>query len=500
MPRYNLTAMPELIIFAGCGLAFIVHAFQSKQSTLITLRLLLVISALMLLAHSDFISDFAGRSSTPTATLTQGTLLMSIILKTFVLFVFFLSCWRLAKNMTSFRYHQYALTSIFLLVLFTLPAYCLPLRAHGRWYEWSQDLRYSGEQVSRLLYLSKERCDKLGRGEVYLAINLTDGTHLPGDYDLYVNNIKLTGPFIPAMSMAQDLNLVHLNKNSTYTIEQELILKILCDHCAVSPLDLRQWYLIPISTKQGTEILKHLDQTQLNKKSAILPIVVRKHSDGSGIIYGAYNIDHHFSIAPSLFRFSWEKAFYGVENECELNDPAYDQKIPLHQASNNAYIKLLIPDIPTLNDKPVADNLHLAQQECKQENFTGRDLVLSFEPKTGLISSIHKNSYWLIRLFGEVERHGMQKTKLEASLNFSKNISYITPWVPDYLGSNSATVSTKFDICYPLMINAFPSQLKQIELHLTKEPSCVNKNQLVKCSLQVYQINTLPSGVHYEIF
>jgi len=535
VPRYNLTAMPEVILFASAGLVLTMQAFKSRQSVPKAIRLLLVIVLLILLAHLDIISAFAVRfSTTPitlAVTLAKLALSMSIILKALTLGLFFLNCWRLTPSVTFSGYdnfsrrHNYALIPISLLALFALPAYCLPLRAHGRWYEWSQDLHRSSERAYRLLDLTDRQARQLAHGGAYLAVNLSGGANLASDWDFFINDVKLTGPFIPSLSMAQDLSLVHLDNGINYTIEQESILKILCGHCAISPLDLRQWYLIPISAQQGTGILKHVDQTHFHSNSVTLSLTIYKRVGSPGALYGAYPLDRHFTMVPSLFRFSWEKAFYGVENGSGISDPAYDQKISLHQASDNAYMKLLLPSSPISNKLNPSDSLSLAQTEYKQVNFTGSSLVLSFKPKDSLASQSKKNGYWLVRLFGELRNSDTYKDAskivLWTRINFSnspKYRSYISPWTPNYLPSNSQILPAtnvkediqsnaspiKFDICFPIMISAFPDHLDEIELHLSTEGNKtvadVSKSEQAKCCLEIYQTKTLPSGVRYEIF
>jgi len=545
VPRYALTAMPEVIIFAAVGLTGILTAFRSRSSAFIALRLLLVLVLLMFISRLDLVIMLNQIESDSTMQ-TQIVLVASILLKMAVLCLFFAACWQLITRLVSSANHKYALGSIILIALFALPAYCLPLRAHGRWYEWSKDFQTTGEQTERIVILSQQQAEQIKQRQAYLAINIAGGSNLPNDWNLSINNTTIDGPYIPTMALAQDLSLVHLANSRHFTIESEFVLNCLCDPCSISPLDLRQWYLIPISTSKWQSILDSAGSTNKSGECK-LEIVMRKCADSPSTLYGAYPVNKNFSIMPSLFRFSWEKAFYGVENQIGLSDPAYDQKIEIGQkrnlsdslvtvgsdnkrnGNNNIYLKLLIPESPQITKLGDRINyastnvLRLRDTMCNKADFSSSKARLSFKPKNSALAKNNKDTYWIVRFFGQIENSDMKQLTIQPIIYFTNSnkqapehicsFSFTSPWLPKSIKARAGSINNpaKFDICFPMLISAFPKTVDHIELNLFKDN--IHKDALppnsaysgpakcahTKCYLEIYQMNKALSGVHYEI-
>ncbi len=138
---------------------------------------------------------------------------------------------------------------------------------------------------------------------------------------------------IPAMAVYQNLNLVNVNNNNQATVEQEFIFKCLCNVSDKNPLDLRQWYLIPVRGDQWCNIINDCQSAGNSEKDDIaLHIILSKKANSPITLYGAYPTDASFSFIPSPSRFSWEKAFYSAENESGINDPSYDEKIVVNKS------------------------------------------------------------------------------------------------------------------------------------------------------------------------
>jgi 4-amino-4-deoxy-L-arabinose transferase-like glycosyltransferase len=501
VPRYGLTAMPEIILFSAVGLLSIFNALKERAARLIALKIILSTTALLLLSQLNLLSEI------------QFWLFINIALKLAISAFFLFYCWQLTAKSASYTRRAYALTCIYLIALLATPAYCLPIRANGRWYEWSKNFRQNGSALIRTITINQNQIYQLKNSQSYLAINIEGGSNLASDWNISINNHQLNGPFIPAMSLAQDLSLIHKDNNN-YSVEQESILKSLCNVTGISPMDLRQWYLMPLNVKD----------LQLTNIPTTLKIIISKCANSCNTVYGAYSPSKNFSIIPSLFRFSWEKAFYGVENQKGLSDPSYDQKIKTNQETDPAgpYIKLLIPTVSTSKGNLqnhsvpfVEDQLVLLQNENKDGNFSNRESVLNFSPPTKtLVKRNETYTYWLVRLCGQInssENLNTERLILWTSLNFSstnaqankkKSAYYISPWLPNYLNCQSQTNKQPlhFDICFPILISAFAEPLNNIELHLLQNsPPDVTKNLHINGSLQIYQMNKLPSGTQYEI-
>jgi hypothetical protein len=267
----------------------------------------------------------------------------------------------------------------------------------------------------------------------------------------------------------------------------------------------------------------------MNTDPSAFKIVLQKKTDSNNTVYGAFNFSKNFSILPSLFRFSWEKMFYGVENESGLSDPAYDQKIETDQAYSAAgpYIRLLIPKNPllqfsaqqrkTLSKAPEfsSHKLTIIQNEFKKDNFTTKDIVLSFKPSVSTLTKKARGKVWLIRFTGD-EKPNNQSDRLIlwTSLNFSANkspsrendISYLNPWLPNYLTSSTKKSGEPlhFDVCFPILIDAFNEPLKTIDLHLLRKDTADQAQEppphrQIECSFQIYEMNKSLPGIQYEI-
>ncbi len=380
-----------------------------------------------------------------------------------------------------------------------------------------KELSKEGGEIERIIAIDQKQIYRLKNSQSYLAINIEGGSNLATDWSISINGQRLNGPFIPAIALAQDLTLVH-KEHDNYSIEQESILRSLCNVTGVSPLDLRQWYLIPVQFKN----------LQLSDYAKDLRVTIRKLANNNNTLYGAYNLSKNFSIMPSLFRFSWEKAFYGVENQEGLTDPCYDQKIDQTSNGGGPYIKILTPKNSILkanmqtNSTALTDGqLRLLKDESKSGVFSSKEFKLTFNPQDCKLVKREDNPYWLIRLSGKVDNRRDNKDErliLWTTLNFSsassqqsnkKSICYISPWLPNYLHCEcqKSGQSLHFDVCFPILIGAFSEPLNNIELHLLKIPydptklqtAQESKNMHVECSVQIYQMNKSLSGIPYEI-
>ncbi len=558
VPRYALTAMPEFILFAGAGVAVILNLIESRRYAIAAISFLAVTLILVFVSNVDILRltlPFNGVSVTRlTMPLVEGpfalvkfNLLVSILLKLIVGGSFFIACgqlvisWsRLNKNSSS------PIASLFVVVLlgiFVLPAYSLPLRAHGRWYEWSYILN-SGERANRCMRVNEILANRLVRKGAYLAVNIEGASDLSTVGDISVNDAKIKGPFIPALAIAQDLSLIKLGQTGQLIAEQEFILKCLCDMSSKSPLDLRQWYLIPVDGAQWKKIIKNRanvgDQGQAD--GTLLDINVRKANDNS-TIYGAYIFDPRFVMMPSIFRYSWEKVFYGSDNPSVFGDSSYDDRVEHSALANDRYgpgtgiyIKLLIPHEDMLtgsskvsgangNNLSVTAPLKMIDKQYKEIGFSGES-SLSFKPNEKIIANKKQDGYWFIRLVGQLDHDNIKELGQSASVQFThridkingqQDLSYVPVWQPACIklhngaGDRSNLVfqndgNLKFDYCFPIMLSAFPGRMKAIQIHLVANKienriaeKQDHKNNL-KCCLEIYQVTKPPSGASCEIF
>ena len=372
-----------------------------------------------------------------------------------------------------------------------MPAFCFPLRAQGRWCEWSYDSDKINAPIERIVSLNTDQSRKLIKNGAYLAVYISGGSNLSTDWELSINGIKLDGPFIPAMAISQDLSLVRKNPNNELTVEQEWIFKHLCNLSSTELLDLRQWFLVPIYGQQWQQILPGVKNKQIEN----VRITIRKCHANNGAVYGAYPFNQRYSTMPSLFRFSWEKCLYGVEGNTYLDDPTYDQSLKLLPPSfvpkekladsyPGVYLKLLLP--------PAEGLLPFAETK-----YPIGGLNDSNTPAWPL--PMNEHGYCLIRMFGQTQIKDEKYVYPWVSVNMDQKYFYRPVWMPRAWKANTLNNSSKnFDFCFPMLIDAFPAKLRNIELHMDVQNNSSLKKD-VRCYLKVYKIPLLPSGMPYEI-
>jgi hypothetical protein len=461
---------------------------------------------------------------------TKFALCAHITCRLAALLLFFSICWMLyltvQRNYSSqkkFKFNLkavYPLLAILLTSLLAIPTYCFPLRAHGRWYEWSLPLNKS-KRIEHIIQIASTTATKLLHSGSYLAINVENGQDLSTSIHLSINNIPIDNPLIPAMALCQNLNLINGNDNKQITLEQEFIFQCLCTVSSTNPLDLRQWYFMPITAEQWQKIMT----TNPNHIDSTLHIALDKNTESQSTLYGSYSIDKRFSFMPSLSRFSWEKTFYSAESESGLNDPFYDEKIALSSAGS--YVKLLVPKDNQINSSKQGilnkQQFPLLQTVDHQYKESGPirpidTCLLSFKPTKELLADRTNNDLFVFRLQGQEESNAADSSIPRTRLYFSNNtktkhsqLSYAPVWQPDNLKpSNTYKKQTSFDYSCPIMLKAFPGSLDRIELYpLNRKATDGTKNCYldkskkyihIRCHMTIYRVCPLLSEDHYDIF
>jgi hypothetical protein len=501
VPRYNLTAMPGVILFAGVGLISIFGAIKSKQTLLLSVKLFAAVMVVMLVSRLKLVQWLSFQNSN--FILTDCLLLGDILIRSAAIYLLVLVMWNIVISTGNRQRRILAFILLLFLGIFSVPAYCFPLRGQGRWYEWCHKLKTGERGIGRKIFLNYDQSKRVVRNGAYLAVYMSGGERLASDWQISINGIKLNGPFLPAMSVTQDLSLVRINPANEMTIEQEWIVNHLCELADTKILDLRQWFLIPITADQWQKILKD-NINQENGNATSVRITVDNCANNGGIVYGAYPFSKRYTLMPSLFHYSWEKCFYGVENDYSINDPAYDQSLS-SPSSYGPYVKLLLP--------PSNDLISSAEVKSVTNSFEGSSTILSFK---GISLPKARGGYRLIRLFGETNKQIDSPIISSVSLDFissekngsCKKYVYRPVWTTSSLPiPNRVGVPRKFDFCFPILLDAIPAQLKEVTLHFDTEAQAVANNQhhsslskgYVRCYFEIYQMPSLPSGMSNEI-
>lgn len=427
VPRYALTAMPMVLIFAGAGIHALSRAAgQSSVFCRKTLFFVLASLALVGATHYDFVTLFTGLLGTNAGELTR-VLVLEALVKTVFAVLFFASIFLLSGKS---RFNR-ALTLVMSLAV--IPFIALPLRAHGRSFEWKVDLKGSPEDRSTFhqsIFIPREKAEAFKKRNAYLLVDSESWKELGQLADVSVNGIDYKGPILPLMPFSQDLNLPQKSADSRRLFyECEDIYRAVLDAAGGTNLDPRQWFALPLSPDMVTRAL-----SQDNPGFAI---EIKAKAGKQTRIYGAYRNDDSGVWIPSVSRYSWEKFLYGVENEHGFTDSRFDEKYPISQSSTKC------------DNHPGAANIRILLAAAENRSSTEKLSEKSYQERrsfSGTTDGIRlkdlppydKDSIWAVTYRGVIESD-IEKSILlpvQVTATFSstdEKTSYTSPWVPSSL-------------------------------------------------------------------
>jgi hypothetical protein len=324
VPRYNLTAMPFLIIFAAAGLSIIIYLLKAQPLAKAPKALVIFALFLFIFLRDDLKDAFSlGQEPTASIVLVQGGDLVTkgIISAAFgvALFVSIYFCISFLAG-----YKKLARVSTVIFALLVLPLLAVPQRANGRPGESILTLERPGETIIGVVPVPREAPPKTTpaiQPEWYLLIDSEDATILSGKLDLIINGQKINGPLIPGISALDDWHYLKVRPNGQAYLECAWIYDCMTRPSSMTNLDLRQWLYLPLPQSVVDEA----------KRRGCLNVTLRHKERGQTKLFGAA-LGTDSATIPSRSLYSWEKAFYGVENDSGLTDSRYDEKVPLRQA------------------------------------------------------------------------------------------------------------------------------------------------------------------------
>lgn len=378
VPRYNLTAIPELIIFAAAGADFLLQLTRRGYFFKLVLPILGLI-AFFLSCH--FNSGFFLLTTASNGQINFDLMLFLLVVFKLIacgLFAYFcLYAQRQLSQNTNSRELSYAKLMATMLALILFPSLCLPARANGRLGEFGFDMSgnycYGGStSANRSLELvfsfdlDKDKLDKHGylaqggtiqndnRQEqsldqlilnnsggqpFYLALDI-EGAGAIRQVDLSVNQsggILEDVPLLPELGLLETApDFKQLDSKQVY-LECEYIFYCLSYAAGITNRDLRQWYLVPVDQRWfKQEVLKACKHADKNGKSKLDLKVTLKLAPQKFEYLKLFaescrekikSTEERSYILPGHSLYSWEKAFYGVENDFGLSDSRFDQKV-----------------------------------------------------------------------------------------------------------------------------------------------------------------------------
>ncbi len=279
VPRYNLMAMPTLILLAAAAVcAMIVLVKENKQARA---HKIAVIAALFLyiFLRDDLrapLSFSAGDASATTLYFVQGTdLLVRSLTTTVALLTLFSALWfcvnLLAKKSLKTRHFGHLCVTTMAICL--LPLSLFPQRANGRMKEGILSLSRPGEQIKGTIPISAALPMGNQDNQWFLLVD-SDVGQLPKEkFEITLNGSKVTAAPMPSIAALDNWQYVkNHNKQKAYT-ECTYIFDCLSSAANLNNTELRQWFIIPISDEQKMLITTQKSAEVTNTQKALSHLV-----------------------------------------------------------------------------------------------------------------------------------------------------------------------------------------------------------------------------------
>lgn len=432
VPRYALTAMPMVLIFSGAGIYALSRA-ASRSSTFCRRTVFFVLASLALAGavHYDYVTLFTGLVGTNSSDLTK-VLILETLIKTVFAALFFAAIFLFTGKSLFNR------TLTIVMSLAVIPFIALPLRAHGRSFEWKVDLKGTTgnttaeepSSFSQSIYIPGEKIEVFKNRNAYLLVDSESWKELGQFADISINGIDYKGPILPLMPFSQDLNLPQKSGDAGRLFyECEDIYRAVLDAAGGTNLDPRQWFILPLSPDMVTKAIA--------QDSPHFTVSIKAKSGKQTRVYGAYRNDDTGVWIPSVTRYSWEKFLYGVENEHGFTDSRFDEKYPIAEKatkcqnhSGAANIRILL----AASEKKASTEKLSEKSNRELRSFSGTTDGIRLKE----LPSYDKDSIWAVTYKGiiesEIEKPVLLPLQVTATFSSADNkTTYTSPWVPSSL-------------------------------------------------------------------
>jgi 4-amino-4-deoxy-L-arabinose transferase-like glycosyltransferase len=489
VPRYNLTLMPLLILFAASAATTVEQTFKgSSYKRGLWLSLCLIV--LFLSQKLDL---------TPIAVQLLGAqqafagMLAVCALKTVAFAAAVWAIWKAIAELSGLR--QLARAGTIALAILLFPAICLPLRAHGRWQEWQCPLTVKGQVANQEITLPPGSLADLKQRQCYLLVNAASASELNNGLDVQVNGEPVACTVVPNLPFLQNLSKMSQQGKHNLYLECEYIFECLTFAAGISNMELRQWFLIPIPASI----------IAAQPASIPLKVTLTKTNHQPTTLFGAYNTAAGLKSIPSPILYSWEKAFYGVENDRGFSDTSLDMTLPASpgplnetdlsplpgRQSGDFYVRLLAAPRPSSGAGAYLNRL------CRYPIPYGKSV------KVTLLPQYEDDDCWLVRLSGKASCNiaaisaGMRVTFRSRTAK-DQLYSYDTPWCPRRITADGN--EAKFDIAFPLVPSALPGKLQEMEIAFQPLKNPAKSVEFHDVELEVLAMPSLPMNPGHKIF
>lgn len=323
VPRYNLMAMPAFILLAAAATSAIATLLKDNKLAKAPKTLGLAAIFLFIYLRDDLRAPFSfGGTDSLTLYFVQGTdLLTRSLFATFGLLTLLASLWFCLPLLTkSGAKANIGKAFVALLAVSLVPLTLFPQRANGRPQEGLITLSTPGEKLVGQFPIAKAT----GASSSWFLLIDSDLGQLPNQqFEIELNGKTLQAPPMPSLALLDDWHYLKNNSTAGNYLECAYIFDCLSREAALRNTDVRQWFAIPIDAEL---------QTQIEKKKAIEVAIIQKTTQPT-TLFTAASLPNNKQLLPSRNVYSWEKAFYGVENDQGLTCPRYDEVIPKRSAT-----------------------------------------------------------------------------------------------------------------------------------------------------------------------
>lgn len=513
VPRYNLTSVPELIVFAAAGITALAGLFEQKTKTRYGLILTLSAAAFFVASLANFLPLYM---AVPGMTV-RVALVLQCVSRAAALLTFISTLFWCVSNLQGSRLFARSITVF--LGLSLLPVIVLPNRANGRWYEWSGELSSACKPVTMQLRLPLSEAGRISGRKLVLMVDLESRGQFADGLKVEINGKQLPKPVIPGMSLVEGFE--SLSGGKYLQREGERMWDSLAVSAGLSNLDFRQWAMIeiPAILVDGALEKARVDHhNYANFDVALTATTLEKIR-----LFGSYDCGSAQMLIPSVNLYSWEKAFYGVEESRGLNDTRYDLKVPAAHAvtqdqdlssdfgKQNGYWNmrlLLAPPVVNQAEAPISPLRYSVPSgvvSTPSTNAVIRDFSLP--------AIKNRESMLFVRMRGKVHRlTGNTGAELEVLGRYrddsGKTGYYLSSWIPKRLKMSSAW--TDFDFAFPIKPCLEHQLLDQIRVQFrTADPlsGCWNTErkyagqvELDKLTLELEEQSANPIGLGHIVY
>jgi 4-amino-4-deoxy-L-arabinose transferase-like glycosyltransferase len=319
LPRYGITAMPEVLMFAAFGLNAVANLIKNKATRRDGLLVAGTGLALLILLRLNIIAVLR---AVPGVTHFNTALYLELAIKAIAYIFFTALLFHIARTCHNFSKRSgWAVTIVAILIM---PFTVTHLAVHGRAHEWKTELVSSGKSIKQNILVPKDKIADLLSRDCYVIIDCQNWHALGQNAEILVNGQKLNSPVFPIMPLAQNLSTDQ---------EMESLFSSLLIGGGGTLHDLRQWYAIALPPS----ILANIANLSNSKPKPELEIEIigagNQNRSRKSQFFGSYVPKRNQVIIPGLHYYSWDKTFCGVERTDEFSDPRFDEKFLLSELS-----------------------------------------------------------------------------------------------------------------------------------------------------------------------